>query len=214
MEGVEVVYFLPLLVGGCFFGFRLPYSLGSLFRINHQNGTLVKAVLNFYLFLYHAFMKSIALVRAYRYTHHYIYTGALAVGLFSAYYAVMARLPSTDGYACIVGAGLNAGNLFFSAVLSLMTAVMAFGLFRLYQKRKPRRRDLAAGSTLWLGFLLGFFTVFCAVCTLPVISVFGLAVGLGFFTTFNVLFKAVSLSMMAFSLWLINRQLGECGCST
>lgn len=145
-------------------------------------------------------------------SYQYLYTVALAATMFDAYYLIMKRLPSYGKVeACIVGGAITPENLIFSGVLSLMTAVMLAGLMRLYLVRQSVKKSAATGSMMSLGFIVGFFTVFCALCTIPVISVFGLAIGLGFFTTYNLFFKILSIVLMSFSLYLLNKQLkSEC----
>lgn len=71
-------------------------------------------------------------------------------------------------------------------------------------------KNVKTGSVMGFGFLLGFFTVFCTLCTIPVISIFGFAVGLGFFTTYNLVFKILSLLLMILALTLLNKQLNFC----
>lgn len=144
---------------------------------------------------------------------HYLYTLTLAALIFDGYYLVMTRLPSVgDVPACTIGGALTTENLLFSAFLSLITALMIAGMIRLYFLRKNIEKiggGLASSSMAGLGFIVGFFTVFCALCTIPIISVFGLAIGLGFFTTYNLTFKIISLALMLFSLILLDRQLNR-----
>ena len=144
-------------------------------------------------------------------SYHYLYVFAGAALMFDVYYLVMARLPGVENNSCTVGAGLTPGNILFSGVLSVLAAVMIFAIVRMIQMRLLSRRslggNLATGSSLGLGFVVGFFTVFCALCTIPVISLFGFSVGLGFFTTYNVFFKALSLALMGLALWQVNKRL-------
>jgi hypothetical protein len=139
----------------------------------------------------------------------------LAAPIFLGYIQIMMRLPSTHGNvpACFVGAAYTPDNVFFSAALSLMTAWMLWGLWDLARARTAKK-SWQEGSLGLLGFVIGFFTVFCALCTIPVISIFGLAVGLGFFTTYNAIFKGLSLGMMAYALWLMEQRRKNCGCTT
>lgn len=135
------------------------------------------------------------------------WTIVLASVLFVPYLWAMMTLPGLNERACLIGASLTPGNVLFSGVMSVLTALMFFGLWLLHKRRAFRMR-MAAGGTL--GGVMGFFTVFCTLCTLPVISLFGFSFGVGFFTTYNVMFKAISISLMAFIVWLLNMKLKDC----
>lgn len=144
------------------------------------------------------------------FTHpsQYLYTLALAALLFDAYYLVMKELPSVSGTkACVIGGALTTENLIFSGLISVLTAIILIGLFRLYRLKASLRQRAATGSFLSIGFIVGFFTVFCTLCTIPVISFFGLSIGLSFFTTYNLLFKLLSIFLMLLALFLLNGQL-------
>ena len=145
---------------------------------------------------------------------HYFYTVALAALIFDGYFLLMKNLPGVGSVpACIVGGSLTLGNILFSVILSILTAIMIAGLIRLYQERSYRKKATINSSLAGFGFIVGFFTVFCALCTIPVISLFGVAIGLGFFTTYNLFFKLISLAVMFFSLYLLNKQLSDsCSC--
>jgi hypothetical protein len=141
----------------------------------------------------------------------WLYTLTCAAIIFYSYYLVMRLLPGVGQVpACLVGGALTLQNLIFSALLSFLTALIISGLFRLYVKRKSMIKNVKTGSVMGFGFLLGFFTVFCTLCTIPVISIFGFAVGLGFFTTYNLVFKILSLLLMILALTLLNKQLNFC----
>lgn len=141
----------------------------------------------------------------------WLYTLTCAAIIFYSYYLVMRLLPGVGQVpACLVGGALTAQNLIFSALISFLTALTISGLFRLYVKRKSMIKNVKTGSVMGFGFLLGFFTVFCTLCTIPVISIFGFAVGLGFFTTYNLIFKILSLLLMILALTLLNKQLNVC----
>jgi len=136
-----------------------------------------------------------------------IWTAALAASFFVPYLWAMTSLPGLAEQACMIGGSLTIGNVLFSGVMSVMTALMIFALWLLHKRRAFRIRMAAGGA---VGGIMGFFTVFCTLCTLPVISLFGLSVGLGFFTTYNVMLKATSISLMAFVLWLMDDKLKTC----
>lgn len=146
---------------------------------------------------------------------HYFYTFALAALIFDGYFLIMKKLPGVGAVpACTVGGSLTLGNIVFSVLLSILTAIMIAGLIKLYKMRSQRKNAKINSSLAGFGFIIGFFTVFCALCTIPVISLFGVAIGLGFFTTYNLLFKVISLAFMGLSLYLLNRQLSSaCSCN-
>lgn len=119
----------------------------------------------------------------------------------------MMNLPGIQERACMIGASFTPGNVAFSGVMSVCTALMLFGLWLMHKQRAFRFRVAAGGA---VGGFLGFFTVFCTLCTIPIISIFGLSFGLGFFTTYNVILKALSISLSAFVLWMIDNRLKSC----
>ncbi len=128
----------------------------------------------------------------------------------------MKNLPGIGSVpACIIGGSLNFGNILFSLVLSIFTAINIRAFFKLYKLRSKSIALKASGPLAGFGFIIGFFTVFCALCTIPVISIFGLAIGLGFFTTYNIYFKVISLILMILSLYLLDKQLrSHCSCES
>ena len=152
-------------------------------------------------------MKRRGLFNLYQYPHQFVWTAVIALTLFNVYYGAMLKLPGVMDYACVPGAALTGQNLFFSIVLSLGTGVMAVALFELAKRRGFNARLAADGSTAGLGVLIGFLTVFCAACTIPVISVFGVAIGLSVFTTYNLILKTLALSLMGFAFWMLHQQL-------
>ncbi len=129
-----------------------------------------------------------------------------AVLFFDLNFWMMKNLPGVRDLMCVVGGNYNATNVIFSVLLSLMAGIMIAGVVTLFQKRRSK---LAASSATGAGLLVGGFTVFCTACTLPVISLFGVSLGLTVFTTYNLAFKIVSLFLMAAGLRLVNRQLND-----
>ena len=136
-----------------------------------------------------------------------LWTAVLSAVLMVPYLWAMLNLPGTQENACLIGASLTWQNVLFSGLLSVMSAWMVFGLWLLHKQRAFRLR-MAAGGTL--GGILGFFTVFCTFCSFPVISFFGLSLGSAFFSEYHGMFKAISISLMAFVLWLLNEKLKHC----
>lgn len=131
---------------------------------------------------------------------------SVAVVFFDFNYYLMSKLPGDVDRMCVVGGDLTVLNMIFAVVMSLLTGFLVMGVMALYNQR----RGAAAGSALGgFGLLVGTFTVFCTTCTIPVISLFGLSVGLNFFTDFNVEFKVVSFILMVCGLYLLNKQINE-----
>ncbi|MDA1060210.1 MAG: hypothetical protein O3B47_00250 [bacterium] len=125
---------------------------------------------------------------------------------FDINFWMMKNLPGSRDQMCIVGGNYTTGNLIYSVLLSLMAGTMIAGVFTLFQRRQSK---LAASTTTGAGLLVGGLTVFCTACTLPVISLFGISIGLTIFTTYGLPFKIVSLLIMAAGLWIVNRQLDD-----
>jgi len=135
---------------------------------------------------------------------------ALGSGLlfFDLNYYLMANLPGTRDRMCILGANMNVANITYAVLMSLMVGVMVAGVVTLFRQHKA---NMATSTTGGAAVLIGTFTVFCTACTLQTISIFGLSIGLTFFTTYNILFKVISVGMMLVGMFFLNRQLeGEC----
>lgn len=134
----------------------------------------------------------------------------LALGVFVlmmdlAYYA-MAKLPGARDNMCVIGAGFTTLNIFFSIVVSFAVAILVPGIIE-----GGKRRRAASVATSGVGALVGAMTVFCTACTLPVVSLFGFSFSLLFFTTYSDILKIVSLVLMLYGLYIVNKQLdGKC----
>lgn len=128
--------------------------------------------------------------------------------LFDVQYLMMSQLPGSRNEMCVMGAGLNASNISFAILMSLMGGLFVVGF---YETLKSRNTSFKALSLSGAGALLGSMTVFCAACTIPVISLFGVAFGFGAFTTYNLWFKIISLVLISYGLYQIDKQLkGNC----
>ena len=128
--------------------------------------------------------------------------------LFDLQYYMMSQLPGYENEMCVMGAGLKPSNIVFAIAMSLMGGVFAVGFFKTL---KMRNTSFKALSLTGVGTVVGSMTVFCAACTIPVLSLFGLAVGLNFFTTYNTGFKIVSVVLMTIGLYQIDKQIkGTC----
>lgn len=127
-------------------------------------------------------------------------------GFFALNYSIIARLPGHKDFMCVPGGGLTPENLTFAFALSAMVGLLVMGFVGLFVQKRAKV-GWKAGSTSTFGMIVGFLTTFCTLCTLPVISLFGFGVGLGFITTYEWWFKGASLIILSVSLHLMNRQL-------
>ena len=128
--------------------------------------------------------------------------------VFNINYYLMANLPGSRDNACVMGAGLTPLNIIFSVVLSVLTGIFVVFLIKLFRKRMAK---LASTSASGIGLVVGVLTVFCTLCALPVISLFGISLSLSIFVDYNVYFKILSVVLMLGGLYLVNRQLKK-GC--
>lgn len=125
--------------------------------------------------------------------------------LFYANYFVMSQLPGAMDLMCIMGGGLTFPNLLFAGIISAMAALVLVGFVEAAFVR--RGASLRAGSSSAFGLVAGALTTFCTLCSLPVISLFGLSLSLGFITDYAIEFKLVSLLLLGGGLYLVNRDL-------
>ena len=131
---------------------------------------------------------------------------ATFISLLSLSYYIMTTLVGNAGNMCKIGAALTLKNIFFSFTLSMLASIMLTGLIKLL-----KQKQLSFGSTSLLGFgtLTGIFTIFCTLCTLPIIMIGGFSISFGFFTDYNNFFKLLSLLLMVIGLYLLNKQLNN-----
>lgn len=130
------------------------------------------------------------------------------VGLlfFGVNYYALANLPSSNGFMCSVGGNLNPTNILFSLILSGMAGLIVAGLWEQVQEKKSGR-SVKIGSTSSLGLGLGTLTSFCTLCTLPVISLFGVGSILTFISEYQLHFKLLSIAILGAGVYLLNNQL-------
>jgi len=131
----------------------------------------------------------------------------VTAGFFALNYYVMKNLPGTRDLACVIGAALTPFNITFAVVISILTGLIAAGMIDLFKQRKAA---ITSGSGSVLGILVGFFTIFCAACTIPFISIFGVSISLLFFSTYDLPLKILSLLLILLSIYLLNKQLRGC----
>jgi hypothetical protein len=138
-------------------------------------------------------------------------TLGVALVVFDFNYYLMSTLPGSRDEMCVMGVNLNAENIIFSVVLSVLTGMLIAGLVALFAK-KAAQRKAAMASLSGVGLGVGLLTVFCPICALPLFSIAGASVVFQAFNDYNLIFKAVSLILLGGSLFLLNGQLSdECG---
>lgn len=122
--------------------------------------------------------------------------------LFNISYYVMANFPGFRNNMCVIGAGLTPVNIVYSIIISIMAGVLIANI-----PQFVRIKTFRSTSSGFTGLLLGGFTIFCPLCTLPAISLFGISISLSFFTTYDGWIKMLSLILMIWSLYLVNKKL-------
>lgn len=130
--------------------------------------------------------------------------------IFYGNYYLMANLPGHENSMCVMGAGLNATNITFSLLMSLMAGWIMVGLLE-NAKNSSKMMGVKLGSTSILGLSLGSLTTFCTFCSLPALTLFGSSLTLSFFLDYENYIKLASLVLLAFGLYFVNKQLKE-GC--
>ena len=126
--------------------------------------------------------------------------------LFDIQYYFMKYLPGTRDFMCIMGANFTPINILFSAILSICMGILISGLFFLIQQKNTQNK-VTVTSLSGIGAIIGSFTIFCTVCTLPVISLFGISLSLQLFVDYNLPFKIMSLFCTLFGIYLLNKQI-------
>ena len=127
---------------------------------------------------------------------------------FDVSYYVMKTFPGYRDLMCVDAGNFTTENLVFSAIFSLLIGILIVGFIETFKMRKA---TLSTGSVSGVGMIVGSLTVFCPLCTFPIISVVGLGTFFTFMSVNDVWFKLLSLVLLIWSLWMVNKQLsGEC----
>ncbi|MBI2453174.1 hypothetical protein HYV56_00550 [Candidatus Peregrinibacteria bacterium] len=136
-----------------------------------------------------------------------------AASLFLIQYYLMATLPGTKNLSCVMGAWLTFGNLVFSLFVSLLFGFLVPVFIFIFSQSLKTLKSAASTSGVFslLGFGTSMLSVFCTFCTLPVISFFGVSIGLSIFTFYNAYFKVLSIIFLFISIFLLHRKLQK-GC--
>lgn len=141
--------------------------------------------------------------------------------LFDVCLYLMITLTGSRDNMCMVGANLTWENTIFSILLSLGLGLIVTILA--YSAREHVRIGATTSVLGTLGSLIGFFTLFCGVCSLSLISSLLVSLGLGaisfadterflgplmeFSVTYNVLVKVACLVMIGVTLWFLEKRL-------
>jgi hypothetical protein len=128
--------------------------------------------------------------------------------VFDLQYFLMASLPGTRNNMCVDGGNLTPINIIFSIFLSLLVGLMIVNLIALFLMQASKNKAALTSAT-GVGMGLGALTLFCPICALPVISVFGLSIGLEFINDFNLWLKLLSIAMIIVSLIMVNGRLDK-----
>ena len=136
-----------------------------------------------------------------------VFLGAAFI-FFDLQYFLMVSLPGTRDNMCVDGANLTPVNIIFSILLSLLVGLMVANLIALFSIQ-VKKSGAALTSVTGVGMGMGALTLFCPICALPVISVFGFSLGLEFINDFNIWLKLLSIAMLVVSLIMVNKRFSE-----
>jgi len=134
----------------------------------------------------------------------------VAVLFFVGSIHMMRSLPGTAEGMCVMGANFTPLNVVFSAILAGIIGVIVAGVSQVYHY-KAAKAGVAITSISGIATAFGVMTMFCTMCTLPIISIFGVSIGLSAFVYYNTAFKVGSLVLMLISALMINHQLEHKG---
>jgi hypothetical protein len=125
---------------------------------------------------------------------------------FSINYWVMKNLPGTDGYQCLPDS-LTRENIIFAVIISLIMGAFIVGMKELFSAKKSATQKVSSASIFSIGGIVSLFTIFCPVCTIGVVSIFGISFGLNFFVENEFSIKIATILLLIFGLYWINGQL-------
>jgi hypothetical protein len=134
----------------------------------------------------------------------------VSLAAFAFQYHLMATLPGAMNQQCVIGAGLNATNMAFAILISVLAGLVVGGLWLV-----ARNRFMASGiqalSLSGIGMVFGILTGFCTLCALPALSLFGISLSLGFVTDHAIIVRLVSTALLLLALYRVNSQIrGQC----
>jgi len=135
---------------------------------------------------------------------------AIFVGFSLIFFAInfwiMLNLPGTDGYRCLPNS-LTRENLIFAGITTLIMGIFVVGMKELFLAKKSATKKFSGVSIFSIGGIVSLFTIFCPVCTIGVVSIFGLSFGLNFFVDYGNWIKIGTILLLIFGLYWINSQL-------
>lgn len=136
----------------------------------------------------------------------------LSVLAFDGFFILMKELPGEANNMCLPGANLTTFNIIFAIVFSLLVMLLLVGTVYFIRTGSQKKSSLFLGTS-FLGAFLGFFTLFCSFCVLPLAGILGFSLVLSFFTANSIIFKVLSLILLLYGLWLLNKKLSiSCDC--
>lgn len=135
----------------------------------------------------------------------------VALCVFALLLYIMATLPGHMGNMCRIGGNMSWQNTLFAVLFSALVAIHVVVLPELLGAPKSPTTKLPAwlAGLPVLGTLMGIFTVFCTICALPIVVLFGASLSLGFFTTYSIYIQLGSILLLCFSLYFVERYLAS-----
>jgi hypothetical protein len=129
--------------------------------------------------------------------------------VFDLNYYLMLKLPGSRNEMCVMGVNLNAGNVVFSIVLSLLTGILLAGMIAVFAGHVSRNKA-ALASVTGMGLGIGTFTLFCPICAVPILSIGSASLFFQLFNDYNFVFKLLAVVLVGVALIILNSQLTEC----
>lgn len=134
--------------------------------------------------------------------------------IFDLSFYAMITLPGTKNNTCILGGNFTTQNAIFSIILSICLGIIISGMITLFKQKQTNSKTKVASIT-GIATILSGGTMFCSICTLPILTLIGLGTFFYFFLEYSIIIQLISLGMIIFSMHLLSQQLeGNCklGC--
>ena len=121
---------------------------------------------------------------------------------------ILKSFPSSNGFQCLpAGAAATPENLIFAAISSGLFGIFAVGIFEIFREKFSAARAISSAANVSIAGFLGAFSLFCPVCTIGVVSIFGASFGLEFFVDFNFEMKIATIFLLLFGIFWTNSQM-------